>query len=188
VGIRSPLRSLLWGSFALACAGAAADQTSPALAELFEHLKSSTGPQQAETFEQQIWQLWLEGSPSDTGDQLQNARAAMSVGDLAQAAVLLDKLVKQSPHFAEVWNQRALLRFLQNDYARSLADIEEALNLEPRHFGALAGRGQCYLRLEKFEEALTWFEAASVIHPWLPDVQRNIEMLRVYLNDVNRGI
>ena len=172
----------------LACSGAEADQTSPALAKLFEHLKSSDGPQQAETFEQKIWQLWLEGSPSETGDQLQNARAAMSVGDLSQAAVLLDELVKRSPGFAEVWNQRALLRFLQRDYTRSLADIEEALNLEPHHFGALAGRGQCYLRLKKFEEALMAFEAASAIHPWLPDVQRNIEMLRVYLNDVNRGI
>ncbi len=173
---------------ALACSGAAADQTSPALVKLFEGLRSSTGPQQAETFEQKIWQLWLEGSPSDTGDQLQSARAAMSAGDLSQAAVLLDDLVKRSPHFAEVWNQRALLRYLRNDYTRSLADIEEALSLEPHHFGALAGRGQCYLRLKNFEEALTAFEAASAIHPWLPDVQRNIEMLRVYLNDINRGI
>ncbi len=173
---------------ALAYSIAAADQTAPALPGLFERLKNSDNPLQAEQFEQKIWQLWLLGSPKETSDQLQNARSAMSVGDLARAAALLDDLVKRSPRFAEVWNQRALLRFLQNDVTRSLADIEETLKLEPHHFGALAGRGQCYLRLKKFEEALSAFEAASAIHPWLSDVQRDIEMLRVYLEDGNRGI
>lgn len=160
----------------------AADQTDPRLPDLFERLQSGTASHNASFIEQEIWQIWMTGPEPAASEQLQAARAAVAAGHYAAAEETLNTLVEGQPNFAEAWNQRALLRFLREDYASSLLDIERTLALEPRHFGALAGQGQCLLHLNKPEAALAAFEAALAVHPWLPDVQIQTEMLRAYLN------
>jgi tetratricopeptide (TPR) repeat protein len=178
--------AFLW--FASTVVPAFGDQNSAQLPALFEQLGGSANPAQARTYEQAIWQQWLNGPSPEASQTLSAAREAMSRGDLEHAEALLTDLASTFPNFAEVWNQRALLRFLREDYKNSLADIAAAIKLEPRHFGALAGRGQCYLRLKEPEAALSAFEAALAIHPWLADVTRNVEVLKAYLNNQNRGI
>ncbi|MSR15291.1 MAG: tetratricopeptide repeat protein [Gammaproteobacteria bacterium] len=165
-----------------------ADQTAPELPALFDQLQDSTDPSLAIVYEQEIWQRWLTGPTDVAGDNLNAARAAMSLDKLDRADTLLAELTKSTPKFAEAWNQRALLRFLRKDYVGALRDIDETIRLEPRHFGALSGRGQCYLRLNQPQAALAAFEEALAIHPWLADVTRHAEILRTYLNDKNQGI
>ena len=165
-----------------------ADQTAPELPSLFAELTHSADPELAHLAEQKIWARWLEGPTKEVAQQLEDARDDMSQGDLDAAQRLLDQLVVTAPKYAEAWNQRALLNFLKQDYAHALEDIEHTLKLEPRHFGALSGRGQCYMQLNKPELALAAFEQALVIHPWLADVPRYIETLRTYLNGGGRAI
>ena len=52
-----------------------------------------------------------------------------------------------------------------NDFRRSLKDIGHALKLEPRHFGALSGRAQIYIKLEEYEKALDDLKKIKNIHP-----------------------
>ena len=165
-----------------------ADQTAPELPSLFAELTHSADPELAHLAEQKIWARWLDGPTKQIARQLEQARDDMSRGDLDAAQKLLDQLVVTVPKYAEAWNQRALLNFLKQDYAHALDDIEHTLKLEPRHFGALSGRGQCYLQLNKPELALAAFEQALAIHPWLADVPRYIETLRTYLNGSGRAI
>src|SRR3546814_17341199 len=73
--------------------------------------------------------------------------------------------------------------YLLGNYGESLADIAETLALEPRHFGALSGRGLVYLRLEDAQRALDAFEQALAIHPNLPAAAINAEELRKMLHD-----
>ena len=47
----------------------------------------------------------------------------------------------------------------------SVADIEETLKLEPRHFGALSGLGLIYQEVEKWDAALRAFETALQVNP-----------------------
>ncbi len=54
-------------------------------------------------------------------------------------------------------------------YDKSLADIEQTLAREPRHFGALAGRALIYHTLGKRDEALQAIREALEIHPFLPE-------------------
>ena len=56
----------------------------------------------------------------------------------AQALDMLDQVIVLKPEFAEGWNRRATLYFNMKEYGKSIADIEQTLTLEPRHFGALA--------------------------------------------------
>ena len=62
------------------------------------------------------------------------------------ALAILDDLAQAYPRNSEVWNQRATVRFFAGNLDGSLEDIERALALEPRHFGALAGKALILLQ------------------------------------------
>lgn len=76
-------------------------------------------------------------------------------------------MIEIDPTFPEAWNQRATIHFLRGDYAQSLADVATTLELEPRHFGALAGRGIIRLRQGKSALAIQSIKAALAFHPFL---------------------
>jgi tetratricopeptide (TPR) repeat protein len=98
---------------------------------------------------------------------MQRAILLMGQGLTPLALPILDDIVAQKPDWAEGWNKRATVLYLMGEYDRSLADIDRALALEPRHFGALAGIG--LIRIEKGEtrEALAAFRRALAVNPFL---------------------
>jgi tetratricopeptide (TPR) repeat protein len=96
---------------------------------------------------------------------------AREVGDLPEAIRLLDRLVVAYPGYAEAWNQRATMHYMAGNLAASLADCARVLELEPRHFGALAGRALIYLMLGQRDLALRDITAGVAIHPFLPEQQ-----------------
>ena len=51
------------------------------------------------------------------------------------------------------------------------------LELEPRHFGALAGRGMIYQRAKKYTLALEAFREALRINPGMESVKQSIKDL-----------
>ena len=51
------------------------------------------------------------------------------------------------------------------NYQQSLDDINITLSIEPRHFGALSGRAQIFIRLEEYQKALDALNEAKKIHP-----------------------
>ena len=58
---------------------------------------------------------------------------------------LFSETIELSPDFAEAWNKRATVYFLQGELEKSIADIDKTLELEPQHFGALDGLAEIYL-------------------------------------------
>jgi Tfp pilus assembly protein PilF len=66
---------------------------------------------------------------------------------------------------------------MQNDYQRSLEDIEQVLIREPRHFGALAGLGMIMQELGDDRRALDAFRKALAIDPHLARVQELVRAL-----------
>jgi Tfp pilus assembly protein PilF len=66
---------------------------------------------------------------------------------------------------------------LQNDYAHSLADIQQVLVREPRHFGALAGLGMIMRALGDDQRALDAFRKALAIDPHLEKVPELVKTL-----------
>jgi len=93
------------------------------------------------------------------------------------ALKLLDAIIKLRPDYTEAWNRRATLYYLQNDYARSLADIQQVLAREPRHFGALAGLGMIMQDLGDEKRALDAFRKALAVNPHLEKVPELVKQL-----------
>lgn len=181
--IRRRLGLTVWlACLGVAASSASADQTDPRLSDLFSSLVNAPNPGIAQGIQQEIWEIWFEGPDNRSVDALMNARMAAEVGDVEAAERAFDRLVEDYPGFAEAWNQRAILRYLVGDITGSLSDIDQALALEPRHFGALSGRGQCYLRMENYRAALNSFEEALGINPWIQSTARQIQMLKAILS------
>jgi tetratricopeptide (TPR) repeat protein len=114
---------------------------------------------------------------------MRQGQAAMARQDHGSALRSLDQMVKIAPDFAEGWNARATVYYLLGRHADSLADIKRTLALEPRHFGALSGRGLVYSALEKWDLALGSFEAALSVNPRMPGARLNAEAIRKTLRD-----
>jgi Tfp pilus assembly protein PilF len=89
--------------------------------------------------------------------------------DFAAAQTILDRVVEEAPDYAEGWNQRAFIRFLRDDPDGSLDDIERALELEPLHFAALAGKATILMRQGRMEPGQAALRRAVEIHPWLKE-------------------
>ncbi|MGB0505612.1 MAG: tetratricopeptide repeat protein [Pikeienuella sp.] len=138
-----------------------------ALERQFYALKNAQKRGVAVMAEQEIWRLWFIGVNVDGTERLAAASLMMREGRYGEAVVLLDELVADYPGFAEAWNQRAFAKFLMNNLTASLEDIEQTLTLEPRHFGALAGRARIEARLGSMDDASRTMGEVGVIHPWM---------------------
>ena len=142
-------------------------------AKLPEHAESRAG----RTIEAEILKRFNK-SGSDTADLLMAWSAqAIDAKNYAQALDILDQVVILRPNFAEAWNRRATVHYLQDDYASSLADIRNALALEPRHFGALSGLGLILEETGKKDQAAAVFRKALEINPRLQTVKKSLESL-----------
>ena len=165
-------------SLALHAGPAAADQGDPRLEALFARLKAAPDARAAQEVEASIWHIWVQSDDQVIGMLMAQGVAAMTRRDLRAALGKFDQIVKIAPGFAEGWNKRATENYLPGNYPGSLYDIERTLNLEPRHFGALSGRGLVLIELDQQGRALESFEAALEVYPKLPGASRNAEALR----------
>ena len=144
---------------------------------LFGALKAAPDEASAKHVEARIWAIWLQ-TPSDTVSLLMTrAKVAMDAQNSDVALKLLDAVVKLHPDYVEGWNRRATLYYLRNDYAHSLADIEQVLAREPRHFGALAGLGMIMEDLGDDKRALEAFRKALAINPHIDKVPELVKTL-----------
>jgi tetratricopeptide (TPR) repeat protein len=130
-----------------------------------------------------LWRVWARGDTSEQGEGLYRA---VRVRDPNQALEALGELVNRSPGFAEAYNQRAIVLFRLGRYECAIRDCESALELNSHHFGALAGIGQCYLRMRQPEDALKALQAALRIHPRLDGVAATIRALESALDNEGR--
>ena len=147
------------------------------LDELFATLAASENREAAKAAERGILRLWLE-SGSDTIDLLMNrALAATDEEEYPLALDFLDRIITLEPGYVEGWNRRATIHFLNDDYAKAIADLEQVLAIEPRHFGALAGLGTMLRELGHEQLALDAYRQALALDPVMSEVQKAIDEL-----------
>lgn len=146
------------------------------LDQLFEDL--ALEPQPAwKKIEETIWIEWSKSGSPAADLLLQRGRDAMDAEDYSTAVEHFTALTDHAPLFAEGFNARATAYYRMSLYGPALEDIQNALSLNPRHFGAMQGLGLILEELEMKPESLDIFRKAAAIHPHRPTIKEAIERL-----------
>jgi tetratricopeptide (TPR) repeat protein len=141
---------------------------------LFIDLKKAKSQAVAEGVASRIWEEWNNSESASINLLMQWSQEAIDKRNFSTALDFLDQVVVLKPDYAEGWNRRATLHFMMNNYSKSMADIEKTLELEPRHFGALAGMGHIFLALERKELAMKAYQRALDVYPMMRAVQKQV--------------
>jgi tetratricopeptide (TPR) repeat protein len=163
-----------------ACAPQAEDAATaadPVLDGLFAKLKSAPNAAEAAVVEQQIWRAWSQSGSATVDLLVERADAADAAGDHALARKFIEQAAQLLPGFAGIWYRRSIIRYDQDDRAGAIADIQETLAREPRHFGALAGLGLIYEDMGQDKPALEAYRAALDVNPYLDDARQGVARL-----------
>lgn len=129
-------------------------------------------------------QLWFTSSGREAYREMQAAYRAEESEDFATALQILDRLLRKYPKYAEGWNRRASVYWQLGEYRESISDCEQALALNPNHYGAWQGLGVGRLRLGEVSEACRCLRTALRIAPHDAATRRSLrrceELMRVY--------
>jgi tetratricopeptide (TPR) repeat protein len=95
-----------------------------------------------------------------------------------QAARLATELIHSSPWIAEAWCQRGTAHYHLAQYDAAIRDCHQALEINPYHFTAAAGMGQCYMLQDNPVAALEAFRRALRLNPGLEEVRAQVVRLQ----------
>ncbi len=165
-------------------------QTTPLAAQtdeldsLFAKLRDPATGSEVLRIEPKIWSLWMTQGNAAENQQLAEATTAMGILAYAKSLEKLNALIATTQNFSEAYNKRATLYYLMGRYDESLGDIDKTLDLEPRHFGALSGRGMVLLKQGKNAEALKAFKEALSVNPNMTGAKISVQQLEKLLPEL----
>ena len=143
-----------------------ADDNKKEIDKLFVQLKSALNFENSKKIEDKIWDLWTtHPTKNNLTKLLADGSSAMMDNKLDAAYDKFTEVIELDPNWAEAWNKRATVFYLIGEYEKSQNDIDKVLDLEKRHFGALAGQGLVNIKLQNFEKAIKSYEEAMKIYP-----------------------
>ncbi len=141
-------------------------------------LLSDREPELRQLASNAIWRVWSRTGNKDIDQRFDQSLKLMQSGKLEAAYKAFSALIQKQPRFAEAWNKRATILFMQGKLQESLKDCDEVLKLNPNHFGALSGMGQIYIKLGQFKQAVEQLERAQTINPNLEGTQELIQEIK----------
>lgn len=149
-----------------------------ALDDLYAHLAATESAASAVPLVAAIERLWLF-SGSDTIDVLmERVLKAVAEQRLDLAEQLADTIVDLEPGFAEGWNRRALVAYLEGDQENALNALTRALAIEPNHFKALDGLAQIMRQRGDKAAALDAYRKLIEVHPYWEGAEEAFEQLK----------
>jgi tetratricopeptide (TPR) repeat protein len=154
-----------------------AGKSATRLNALFDDLKRSNPLRDPSETMELIWALWIAHRDARASHRMVAAVEAIAAGARDLAKPILDELVRDFPDWAEAWNKRATLAFIERRDGDSIEDITRTLELEPRHFGAILGFAQICLRHGRTLEAKAAFEIAMRLNPHIAGIRDIVEEL-----------
>jgi tetratricopeptide (TPR) repeat protein len=154
-----------------------ADARRAELDNMLNALKVAPDQQAAATLEAHIREFWLNaGTPAVTLLMGRGIRDLQHDAD-NEALDDFDAVLALEPDLADGYYHRALARFDLGDYRGALADIEETLRHEPRHFPALMSLSRIAESRNDFRGALAAWKKVLELSPKTPDGQDRLKML-----------
>ena len=155
-----------------------ADEQQKQLEKLFNDLKINNFSL-ASAVEQKIWEIWsTHPNSKDLTMMLTIGSDHVNNQKLEKAIEIFSDVIDLDPSWAEAWNKRATVYYMIGEFEKSQADINKVLELESRHFGALAGQGLVNIELENYEKAIKSYQQAQEIYPSMQSPKIMIEKIK----------
>ena len=152
------------------------------LDKLFGKLKIENSNSAFE-IEQKIWKIWSTHPSNDELTNMLNVGSNLvNNNQLSKAVEIFSDVIFQDPNWAEAWNKRATVLYMMGEFKKSQEDIDKVLELEKRHFGALAGQGLVNIQLKNYEKAIRSYEEAMTIYPSMSSGNLMIEKIKDLIN------
>ena len=155
-----------------------AEERKDQLDKLFKKLKTNNHILTFE-IEQKIWKIWST-HPKDNNLTLMLSEGSdlVNKNQLSDAISVFTKVIELDPNWAEAWNKRATVFYMLGEFQKSQKDIDKVLELEKRHFGALAGQGLVNIKLKNYEKAIMSYKKAEQIYPSMTSPKIMIEKIK----------
>ena len=152
-------------------------QRAKILSDLYAHLATAEDARSAAPIVEAIERVWLYSGSDTISLLMERSLAAMAAKNPDLALKLLDTVVELAPDFAEGWNRRAYVHYMQSDYERALGDLRRVLALEPNHFKALDGLAQILREVGEKKAAIRAYQQLLQVHPHWAGAQEAIDDL-----------
>ena len=127
---------------------------------------------------------WSKSGSASMDLLLRRGREALEKGDITAAIEHFTALTDHAPDFAEGWQMRATAYYSAEMFGPAMADLERALLLNPKHFGALQGVAIISEQLGLLDQALRAYQAAIAIHPNDPDLIEGLKRVQTQQNGI----
>lgn len=175
--------ALLIGTLPIgASATAQTPQTDPKVeaARLLDALRTASNTQEATLLEAHIEALWAEeGSPAVRLLMSRGARELAAGADKDAIEDFGDALTL-APNLADAWRARAQARYAAGDGDGAVADLLEALRLEPHDFLAYRLLTDICVKQQDWKAALHAWQKLLAIDPKTADGAQRLRQLRVH--------
>ena len=134
---------------------------------LLDALKAAPDDATAQMMESRIRVLWAESASPAAVLLLRRGARNLAAHTNDEALEDFDAAIILSPDSAEAWHQRAQAYAALGDAPAAARDLQEALRLEPRHFGALVTLSMLQEQRGDAAGALRSLDAALALNPRL---------------------
>jgi tetratricopeptide (TPR) repeat protein len=124
-----------------------------------------------------LWAIWSRADTPENNAALDDVQRLIESGRFDDSVKKANALVLKAPTFAEAYNQRAIAHYMMGRLAESAEDCRKVLELNPYHFGALGGLGQCQLRLRQRKDAIRTFRRALELQPFSDGLRETVAEL-----------
>lgn len=159
---------LLFPSVALSACPASPDIRGD-LDSLISQARAAPNESAGRDVSNKMWELWLKAPDAAAQEVLDSGMKRRSSYDFLGAIEQYTKLIEYCPDYAEGYNQRAFIYYLQSEFEQALKDLDKALVLSSNHVGAQSGRALTLLQLGRLAEARQQLIAALDNNPWLSE-------------------
>ena len=136
---------------------------------LFDRIREAPNEMAARPLSNELWALWTLAPDAQAQELLERGMRARGSYNYLEARDAFDRLTEYCPEYAEGFNQRAFVNFLTQNFTAALVDLDRAIELSPRHVGAISGKALTLIGLGREEEAQEVLREAVGLNPWLSE-------------------
>lgn len=128
--------------------------------------------------DRQLQALWGKSGSPAMDLLLKRGRDAIEAEEYRAAIEHLTALTDHAPGFAEGWYARALAYYSADLLGPALADLEQALALNPNNYNAIRGLAAIFEVFGDTKRAYEVYQRVLAIHPHHEEVTKALERLK----------